>query len=117
MILSRSRDFPGKVYLVFQPAEERFGGARMMLDDGLLDRFPFDQIFGLHNWPGMPAGEVLVHDGPVMAGTSEFELSYIAKGAHAAMPHLSGDPLLAGGHFITGLQQAVARAVDPLRRQ
>ncbi|PJO48132.1 amidohydrolase [Brucella pituitosa] len=113
MILSRSRNFPGRVYLVFQPAEERFGGAKMMLEDNLLGRFPFDQIFGLHNWPNMPAGEVLVHDGPVMAGTSEFELSFIAKGAHAAMPHLSGDPLLAGGHFLTGLQQAVARAVNP----
>ncbi len=112
-VLSRTRDFPGRVYLVFQPAEERYGGAQLMIDDGLLERFPFERIFGLHNWPDVPAGQIILHDGPVMAGTSEFDLSFIAEGAHAAMPHLSGDPLLAGGHFLTGLQQAVARAVDP----
>ncbi|EYR83907.1 amidohydrolase [Shinella sp. 838] len=112
-LLARARDFAGTVYLVFQPAEERFGGARLMIEDGLLERFPFERIFGLHNWPDMPAGEVLLHDGPVMAGTSEFDITFRAEGAHAAMPHLSGDPLLAGGHFLTGLQQAVARAVDP----
>ncbi|MBM2712912.1 amidohydrolase [Mesorhizobium caraganae] len=113
MLLARTRDFAGTVYLVFQPAEERLGGARMMIEDGLLDRFPFQRIFGLHNWPGLPVGEVMVHDGPVMAGTSEFDLSFSAEGAHAAMPHLTGDPLLAGGHFLTGLQQAVGRAIDP----
>lgn len=112
-LLARSRNFPGRVHLVFQPAEERFGGAQLMIKNGLLDRFPFEQIFGLHNWPDIPVGEVLLHDGPVMAGTSEFDLSFFAKGAHAAMPHFSGDPLLAGGHFLTGLQQAVGRAVDP----
>ncbi len=113
LMLARSRDFRGTVHLLFQPAEERWGGAQFMIKDGLLDRFPFTRIFGLHNWPGMPVGQVLVHDGPVMAGSSEFELSFFADGGHAAMPHLTGDPLLAGGHFITGLQQAVGRAVDP----
>lgn len=113
MILQRST-FAGQVHLVFQPAEERFGGARQMMDDGLLSRFPMRQIFGLHNWPGVAAGTVVVHDGPVMAGTSEFTLRFTAAGGHAAMPHLTGDPLLAGGHFMTGIQQAVARSVDPL---
>ncbi len=111
--LARRRDFPGTVHLVFQPAEERYGGAKLMVEAGLFERFPSRQIFGLHNWPGLPAGEVLVHDGPVMAGTSEFYVRFLAEGSHAAMPHLSGDPLLAGGHFMTGLQQAVARAIDP----
>ncbi len=114
MILMRHRDFAGQVHLIFQPAEERFGGARMMLDDGLLTRFPMRQIFGLHNWPGVPLGAVMVHDGPAMAGTSEFTLRFSAAGGHASTPHLTGDPLLAGGHFMTGIQQAVARSVDPL---
>lgn len=114
MILARTRDFAGSVHLIFQPAEERYGGARLMLADGLLQRFPMASVFGLHNWPGLPAGQVTVHDGPVMSGTSEFTLRFHADGGHASMPHLTGDPLLAGGHFMTGIQQAVARSVDPL---
>jgi amidohydrolase len=113
MILQR-QEFSGRVHLIFQHAEERYGGARMMLDDGLLPRFPMDRIFGLHNWPGLPAGAVAVHDGPVMAGTAEFSLRFHAAGGHASMPHLTGDPLLAGGQFMDGIQQAVARSVDPM---
>lgn len=113
MILQR-QNFAGRVHLVFQHAEERFGGARMMMDDGLLHDFPMDRIFGLHNWPGLPLGAVAVHDGPVMAGTAEFALRFLAAGGHASMPHLTGDPLLAGGHFMVGIQQAVARSVDPM---
>ncbi|MET3663232.1 amidohydrolase [Aquamicrobium ahrensii] len=113
MHLARTRDFAGKVHLVFQPAEERYGGAREMVAGGLLDRFPVQRIFGLHNWPGLAAGTVVVHDGPVMAGTSEFTVTFRGEGAHAAMPHMTGDPILAGGHFMTGIQQGVARAVDP----
>ncbi|EXL05419.1 amidohydrolase [Aquamicrobium defluvii] len=113
MHLARTRNFAGTVHLVFQPAEERYGGAREMVAEGLLDRFPVQRFFGLHNWPGLPAGEVVVHDGPVMAGTSEFTATFKGEGAHGAMPHMAGDPILAGGHFMTGIQQAVARAVDP----
>jgi amidohydrolase len=113
MILQR-QNFAGRVHLVFQHAEERFGGASMMMDDGLLHDFPMDRIFGLHNWPGLPLGAVAVHDGPVMAGTAEFALRFLAAGGHASMPHLTGDPLLAGGHFMVGIQQAVARSVDPM---
>jgi len=113
MILQR-QSFAGRVHLVFQHAEERYGGARMMLDDGLLSRFPMEKIFGLHNWPGLAAGVVTVHDGPVMAGTAEFSLRFQAAGGHASMPHLTGDPLLAGGQFMVGIQQAVARSVDPM---
>ncbi len=112
--LARTRQFRGTVYLFFQPAEERYGGAQMMIDDGLLARFPAERIFGLHNWPGLRAGAVVVHDGPVMAGTGEFEVTFTARGGHAAMPHLTGDPILAGGHFVTGVQQIAARAIDPL---
>lgn len=113
-IILQRQEFSGRVHLIFQHAEERYGGARMMLDDGLLPRFPMDRIFGLHNWPGLPAGAVAVHDGPVMAGTAEFSLRFHAAGGHASMPHLTGDPLLAGGQFMVGIQQAVARSVDPM---
>ena len=113
MILQRQY-FTGRIHLVFQHAEERYGGARMMLDDGLLSRFPMERMFGLHNWPGLAAGAVAVHDGPVMAGTAEFSLRFHAAGGHASMPHLTGDPLLAGGQFMVGIQQAVARSVDPM---
>jgi hippurate hydrolase len=111
--LAATRRFRGTVQLWFQPAEERYGGAQIMIDDGLFDRFPAQRVFGLHNWPGLRAGAVVVHDGPVMAGTSEFEAVFSAKGGHAAMPHTTGDPILAGSLFVAGLQQIVARAVDP----
>lgn len=114
LILSRQRDFDGKVHLIFQPAEERYGGAKLMVEDGLLARYPMQAVFGLHNWPGVAMGQVVVHDGPVMAGTSEFSLRFLAAGGHASTPHLTGDPLLAGGHFMTGIQQAVARSINPL---
>ena len=112
--LAATRRFRGTAYLFFQPAEERYGGAQLMIDDGLLQRFPARCIFGLHNWPGLRAGAVVVHDGPVMAGTGEFEVIFRARGAHAAMPHTTGDPILAGSLFVTGVQQIVARAIDPL---
>jgi len=111
--LAATRRFKGTVQLWFQPAEERYGGAQVMIDDGLFDRFPADRVFGLHNWPGLKAGAVVVHDGPVMAGTSEFEAVFSAKGGHAAMPHTTGDPILAGGLFVAGIQQIAARALDP----
>lgn len=112
--LAAARDFSGTVYLLFQPAEERFGGAQLMLDHGLLERFSIDRIFGLHNWPTLPEGRIVVQDGPVMAGSSEFDIVFSAKGGHAAMPHMTGDPIYAGGHFMTAVQGAVGRHLDPL---
>lgn len=112
--LAETRHFAGRVYLVFQPAEERYGGAQPMLDDGLLERFPFESIFSVHNWPGLPTGFVDVRDGAVMAGANDFEITFTAAGAHGAMPHLSGDPILAGGHLMVALQQIVSRSIDPL---
>lgn len=113
--LAATRNFAGRVLLVFQPAEERYGGAQPMLDEGLIARFPFESIFSFHNWPGLAEGAVSVADGPVMAGSNEFELVFRADGAHGAMPHLSADPILAGGYFLTGLQQIVSRTIDPLQ--
>ncbi len=112
--LAETRNFPGVVRIIFQPAEERFGGAQAMIDDGILEKYPFDSIFSLHNWPGIAVGQIVVHDGPVMAGTNEFEVVFTAPGAHGAMPHLSGDPILAGGYLLTAIQQIVSRSVNPL---
>lgn len=112
--LCRTRRFRGTIYLAFQPAEEGFGGAQLMLDSDLLGRFPAKSIFGFHNWPGLEAGHVALHDGPVMAGAGEFTISFSAQGGHAAAPHLTGDPVLAGSYFTTGIQQAVARSINPL---
>jgi hippurate hydrolase len=104
----------GTVQLVFQPAEEGYGGALAMLADGLFQRFPMERIFGYHNWPGLPAGEVALHDGPVMAGGARVEIVLDGVAGHAAMPHLTHDPMLGAGHLLVALQSIVSRNVDPL---
>jgi hippurate hydrolase len=104
----------GRVVLVFQPAEEGFGGAEAMLRDGLLTRFPMERIFGYHNWPGLNAGEVVLHEGPCMAGAVNFEITLKGRAAHAAMPHLSADPVQGVAQLILALNGVVARNLDPL---
>lgn len=106
--------FRGTVCFVFQPAEESHGGAKAMLDDGLLERFPIERFFGLHNWPGLPAGHFAVIDGPVMAAADEFEIVLDGKGAHGAMPHLGADPVAGGAALVQALQTVVSRDLDPL---
>ena len=113
-LLAQEADWTGTVHLVFQPAEEGFGGAKAMLADGLLDRFPMERIFGYHNMPGLPAGEVVVHEGPVMAQGSRFTITIDGHAGHAAMPHLTRDPMLAAAHLMVALQSIVSRNVDPL---
>ena len=113
-LLSREADWSGTVQLVFQPAEEGFGGARAMLAAGLLDRFPMERIFGYHNWPGLAAGEVAVHHGPVMASGARVGITLEGHAGHAAMPHLTRDPVLAAAHALVALQSVVSRTVDPL---
>ncbi len=113
-LLSRQEGWSGTIHLVFQPAEEGYGGARAMLADGLLDRFPMERIFGYHNMPGIAAGEVAVHDGPVMAQGSRVSITMDGHGGHAAMPHLTRDPVLAAAHAVVALQSVVSRNVDPL---
>ncbi|MDR2032513.1 MAG: amidohydrolase [Azoarcus sp.] len=112
-ILAEQRDFAGTVYLIFQPGEEGAGGARVMIEDGLFERFPMEAIFGMHNWPGLPAGHFAVHAGPVMAGTERFGVHIRGVGAHAAMPHLAADPVLAGAALVQAMQSVVARTLDP----
>ncbi len=113
-LLAREGDWSGTVQLVFQPAEEGFGGAKAMLADGLLDRFPMERIFGYHNMPGLPAGEVVVHEGPVMAQGSRVTITIEGHAGHAALPHLTRDPMLAAAHVMVALQSIVSRNVDPL---
>jgi hippurate hydrolase len=113
-LLSQSEDWSGTVQLVFQPAEEGSGGAKAMLADGLLSRFPMERIFGYHNWPGLDAGTVAVHDGPVMAAGSRVDITLEGHAGHAAMPHLARDPMLAAGHLLVALQSIVSRNIDPL---
>ena len=113
-LLARNPTWTGTVHLVFQPAEEGEGGARSMLAAGLLLRFPMERIFAYHNWPGLAAGTVAVHDGPVMSGGTRLTITLRGHAGHAALPHLTRDPMLAAGHLLVALQSVVSRTLDPL---
>jgi len=106
-------NFDGVVHFIFQPAEESEGGALRMIEDGLFDRFPMDAVYGLHNWPGLPAGEMVVLEGPVMAGTCAFEIKVHGRGCHAGMPNQGVDTILAGATLVQALQSVVARNLHP----
>jgi len=112
--LSKTRNFNGTVYFIFQPAEETEGGGRVMVEQGLFDQFAMDAVFGLHNWPGLPAGQFAVHAGPVMASADRFDITLTGRGAHAAMPHQGNDVILAGSALVQALQSVVSRKLDPL---
>ncbi len=112
--LAETRDFDGSVVFVFQPAEEGGAGAKAMLDDGLLERFPARAVFGMHNMPGLPVGRFAFRPGPTMALSDEFTITITGVGAHAAMPHLGRDPILAGAALVQALQSIIARRVDPV---
>ncbi len=111
--LAETRNFAGTAYVIFQPAEERFGGGGMMVQEGLFERFPMQQVYGMHNWPRMPAGIFLWRDGPTMAACATIEIDVIGRGAHAAQPHLGVDPILVASHLVVALQSIVSRNVDP----
>ena len=106
-------DFDGTVYFIFQPAEESEGGAKVMIDDGLFRQFPMEAVFGLHNWPGIPVGEMSVMPGPVMAGTCSFEIAIRGHGCHAAMPNQGVDTLVVASHLVLALQTIVSRNLHP----
>ena len=112
--LAETRNFAGTVYFVFQPAEEGLGGGEAMVTEGLFERFPAEAVYGMHNWPGLAAGEIAVRTGPMMAACDEFEITVEGTGAHGAMPHLGIDPIVAAAQIVTGLLSIVARTMDPL---
>lgn len=113
--LAASRGFSGTAVLIFQPGEEAGGGARAMIADGLLSRYPIDEIYALHNMPGLAVGAYATRSGPIMAAADMFEIVISGRGGHAAQPHLALDPVMIAGHVLVALQTVVSRNVDPLK--
>lgn len=109
--LAESRNFDGRLVLIFQPAEEGLGGAQAMLEDGLFERFHCDAIYALHTWPGLPPGVIGVNPGPMMAAADQFEIVVQGRGGHGAHPYLANDPVVIAAHLITALQTIVSRNV------
>jgi amidohydrolase len=112
--LAETRNFAGTIHFIFQPAEENEGGARLMIQEGVLERYPVDAVYGMHNWPEMPVGQFAVRPGPMMAAFDIFEITVSGRGAHAAMPHLAIDPVVVAAQVVTGLQTIASRNVHPL---
>lgn len=113
-LLAADTSWSGTVDFIFQPAEEGYGGSRAMVAAGLFERFPMQRVFGFHNWPGLAAGTIAVHDGVVMASGGRVSITIDGHAGHAGMPHLTRDPVMAAGHLIVALQSIVSRSVDPL---
>jgi amidohydrolase len=111
--LAETRNFDGTVHFIFQPAEENECGGQKMVEDGLFTRFPVEAVYGMHNWPGVPVGAFGVRSGPIMAADDKFEITITSRGAHAAMPHLGDDPIVAAGALIGAIQSIVSRTIDP----
>jgi amidohydrolase len=112
--LAATRRFDGMVVFIFQPAEEGEGGARVMIEQGLFERFPVHSVFGMHNWPGLAAGQFAIMPGPMMASADQFDITVRGHGAHAAMPHQGADPVVAGSALVQALQSIPSRTLDPL---
>ena len=111
--LAKTKNFDGTVNFIFQPAEEGLGGGKAMVEDRLFERFPCDAIFGMHNWPGLPAGKFSIRPGGMMAGGAFFDVTVTGKGAHGAKPESGIDPVLVASHIVTALQSIVSRNVRP----
>jgi len=112
--LQETRNFDGTAYLIFQPAEEGGGGGRVMVDEGLFERFPANEVYALHNWPSLPPGQIAVRPGPMMAATDEIQVTVRGKGGHGAMPHLTVDPVVITAQVISALQSIASRNANPL---
>ena len=112
--LAETRNFAGDAVVIFQPAEEGGGGGKVMVDDGLMERFKIGEVYGMHNYPGVPVGEFCIRPGPTMASADYVQIDIEGKGAHAARPHLGIDSVLVGAQIVNNLQAIVSRNVDPL---
>lgn len=113
--LAETRNFTGNVAVIFQPAEEGGGGGNLMVKDGMMERFGIEEVYGLHNLPGLPVGQFAIRKGPIMASTDEFSITVTGRGGHAAMPHKTIDPIAISTQIITSLQLIASRNVDPLQ--
>lgn len=111
--LAETKRFCGTIHFIFQPAEESAGGGRVMVEEGLFERFPCEQVYALHNWPSLPKGYIAVRSGAVMASTDRWDLTVVGKGGHAAFPHQTVDPILVGSQIVTAWQALVARELAP----
>ncbi|MEO0773558.1 MAG: M20 aminoacylase family protein [Pseudomonadota bacterium] len=114
--LAETRNFNGTVVVIFQPAEEGGGGGKEMCDDGLMDRFGVQEVYGMHNWPGMPLGAFSIRPGPFFAATDKIEIVVEGKGGHAAKPQQTVDPSVVAAHLVTALQTIVSRNADPVEQ-
>lgn len=112
--LAETRNFGGTAVVIFQPAEEGGAGGKAMVDDGLMTRFGIEEVYGMHNYPGIPLGEFALRPGPLMAAADHFTIEIEGKGGHAARPHFSVDTVLVGAEIVSALQSIVSRNVDPL---
>ena len=112
--IAERRNFDGTVHLIFQPAEENFGGARIMVEEGLFDRFPCDAVFALHNDPDVPFGTFVFRDGPIMAAVDECRITVNGLGGHGAEPQATADPIVAGASIVMALQTIVSRNIHPM---
>lgn len=112
--LAETRNFDGRVALIFQPAEEGGGGGKVMIEDGLVDRFDIAEVYGMHNWPGMPVGHFGIRHGGIMAATDRFYITITGQGGHAARPQQTVDPIIVAAQMVTALQTIVSRNLDPL---
>jgi hippurate hydrolase len=112
--LNATKKFNGTVYLIFQPGEEGYAGASAMMEDGLFERFPADEIYALHNWPGLPAGKIGLRAGPTMAAADRVTIHIEGRGGHGAHPHSAIDPIVVAAHIILAAQSIVSRNINPI---
>ena len=113
--LAETRNFAGTVHFVFQPGEEGGGGGRIMVEEGLFEKFPVEEVYGMHNWPGLPVGQFAGRVGPVMAATDQFEITIEGRGGHAAQPHKTIDPVVVGSQIVGAIQTIASRNADPIK--
>src|SRR5215203_2077560 len=113
--LADTRNFAGTAVVIFQPAEEGGGGGRAMVQDGMMERFRIEEVYGMHNYPGLPVGQFAIRPGPLMAAADRITIEIEGRGGHAARPHITIDPVLVGAQMVNQIQSIVARNVDPLQ--